>query len=198
MKPIITNNSSSSTAHSKLINKNLTCHTGTPSNASQNISVSLDFLAEGSLRLSYKLTGDLTQILIPKAQNSTAVDGLWQNTCFELFIAVKGEANYHEFNFSPSGQWAAYAFSDYRVISEWTLSQKPTITFVQTKEYLNLVAIIPVNDLDQIIAGKPIELGITAVIEANDGSHSYWALHHPLTHPDFHHREGFILSLNQD
>jgi hypothetical protein len=180
-----------------MINKNLTCHTGTPSNASQNITVTLDFLAEGTLRLSYKLTGDLTQIRVPKAQNSTAVDGLWQHTCFELFIAVEGEANYHEFNFSPSGQWAAYAFSDYRVISEWTLSQKPTITFVQTKEYLNLVVVIPVNDLDQSIAGKPIELGITAVIEANDGGHSYWALHHPLTHPDFHHREGFILSLNQ-
>ncbi|MEY3786902.1 MAG: hypothetical protein RLZ75_1109, partial [Pseudomonadota bacterium] len=114
-----------------MINKNLTCHTGTPSNASQNITVTLDFLTEGTLRLSYKLTGDLTQIRVPKAQNSNAVDGLWQHTCFELFIAVEGEANYHEFNFSPSGQWAAYAFSDYRVISEWTLNQKPTITFVQ-------------------------------------------------------------------
>jgi hypothetical protein len=179
-----------------MINKNLTCHTDSIPNATKNINVSLSFIAEGTLRLSYELTGDLTQLCVPKPQNPSATDGLWQHTCFELFIAVEGKANYHEFNFSPSGQWAAYAFSDYRIIREWTLSQKPTITFVQTKETLNLVAIISVNDLHQNIAGKPIQLGISAIIEGNDGSRSYWALHHPLTHPDFHHREGFILSLN--
>ena len=28
-----------------------------------------------------------------------------------------------------------------------------------------------------------------------DGSHSYWALHHPAALPDFHHRDGFTLEL---
>jgi len=51
--------------------------------------------------------------------------------------------------------------------------------------------------LPQNMAFKPLQLGLTAVIEANDGSRSYWALHHPEASPDFHHRAGFILSLNQ-
>jgi hypothetical protein len=143
------------------------------------------------------LTGDLAQICILAPQPPAATDGLWEHTCFEVFVAVAGKANYHEFNFSPSGQWAAYSFSDYRVRSEWTVSQRPAISFVQTNEYLLLEAVIAAVDLPKNIAGKPFQLGLTAVIEANDGSRSYWALHHPEAHPDFHHRAGFILSLNQ-
>ena len=44
------------------------------------------------------------------------------------------------------------------------------------------------------IAGAPDApwpLGLTAVIEAQDGHLSYWALHHPAAQPDFHHRGGW-------
>ena len=37
----------------------------------------------------------------------------------------------------------------------------------------------------------PWPLGLTAVIEAQDGHLSYWALHHPAAQPDFHHRGGW-------
>jgi hypothetical protein len=33
------------------------------------------------------------------------------------------------------------------------------------------------------------------VIEAADGSLSYWALRHPPGKPDFHHRDAFALEL---
>jgi len=151
----------------------------------------------GALHLRYELTGELAQVRIPEPKPSDAVDGLWEHTCFEVFVAVEGKANYHEFNFSPSGQWAAYSFSDYRVRSALTVSHAPAISFSQTKEHLLLEAVIAAADLPQNIAGKPLQLGLTAVIEANDGSRSYWALHHPEIHPDFHHRAGFILSFNQ-
>jgi hypothetical protein len=39
---------------------------------------------------------------------------------------------------------------------------------------------------------------LTAVIEAEDGSRSYWALHHPKACPDFHHRAGFICHLSKN
>ena len=42
------------------------------------------------------------------------LDDLWQHTCFELFIGAKNDAEYYEFNFSPSGEWAAYEFRNYR------------------------------------------------------------------------------------
>jgi hypothetical protein len=178
-------------------NNKLICHTNTVSTAVRSLHVNVESLAQGALRLSFQLAGDLAQICIPEPQPSEAVDGLWEHTCFEVFVAVAGKANYHEFNFSPSGQWAAYAFSDNRVRSAWTASQAPTIRFVKATEYLLLEAVIVAADLPNNIAGKPFQLGLTAVIETNDGSRSYWALHHPEAHPDFHHRAGFILSLNQ-
>lgn len=150
----------------------------------------------GALRLSYELTGDLAKIHIPAPQSPSAVDGLWEHTCFELFVAAPGKAGYREFNFSPSGQWAAYAFSDYRIRSAWTASQAPVISFAQSNNHLLLEAVIAAVDLPQNMADESFQLGLTAVIEANDGSLSYWALHHPEVRPDFHHRDGFILSFN--
>jgi hypothetical protein len=179
-----------------MVNKILTCHTETVSSAVRTLRAKVEPHPQGALRLSYELSGDLARIRIPAPQAPAAVDGLWEHTCFELFVAVEDKASYHEFNFSPSGQWAAYAFSDYRVPGAWTVSQTPVINFVQTSGHLQLETVIAAADLPQNIAGKPLQLGLTAVIEANDGSRSYWALHHPETRPDFHHRLGFILSLN--
>ena len=179
-----------------MVNKNLTCHPGTLSTAVRTLHIKVEPQPHGALRLSYELTGDLEKIRIPAPQPPTAVDGLWEHTCFEMFVAVQGNASYHEFNFSPSGQWAAYAFSDYRVPGAWTVNQTPAVSFSQTDGHLLLEAVIAADDMPQNIAGKPLQLGLTAVIEANDCSRSYWALHHPEARPDFHHRAGFILSLN--
>ena len=41
-------------------------------------------------------------------------DFLWENTCFEVFIGVKGEDYYREINLSPSQAWQAYQFEEYR------------------------------------------------------------------------------------
>lgn len=179
-----------------MVNKYLACHSDTVPAAVRSVQVKVSLQSWGGLLLSYELTGDLTQIRIPEPQRPAAVDRLWEHTCFEVFVAVEGETNYHEFNFSPSCQWAAYSFSDYRVRNAWTASQGPAISFVQSNEHLQLEAVIAAADLPQNITGKPLQLGLTAVIEANDGSCSYWALHHPEARPDFHHRAGFILPLN--
>jgi hypothetical protein len=180
-----------------MFNKILVCHADKVSTAVRNLQVKVEKQPPGNLRLTYKLSGNLAQIRIPAPKPPVATDGLWEHTCFEVFVSMEGEAGYHEFNFSPSGQWAAYAFSDYRVRSAWSVSQVPAISFAQTNGHLLLEAVIATADLPQNIAGKPLQLGLAAVVEANDGSRSYWALHHPEVRPDFHHRAGFILSLNQ-
>ena len=174
---------------------NLICHTSAAT-AVESIEVELQALPKGRLQLRYALTGDLTKLRIPEPQPPAAVDGLWEHTCFEAFIAAAGDAGYREFNFSPSGQWAVYAFSGYRVRSAWTASLAPTVRFTQTVGHLLLEAVIAAADLPPNRAGKPFQLGLTAVIEASDGSRSYWALHHPEAQPDFHHRAGFILPFN--
>ena len=181
-----------------MVNQRLTCHTDTVTTSVWIVDVNIRPQPQGDLSLSYKLTGDLAKIRIPAQQPSIAKDGLWEHTCFEAFIAVEGEAGYHEFNFSPSGQWAAYSFSDYRVRNPWTASQRPAIRFVKSEGLLLLEAVIVAADLPQNMADKPLQLGLAAVIEVSDGSCSYWALHHPEDRPDFHDRAGFILSLNQN
>ena len=41
-------------------------------------------------------------------------DELWRTTCFEAFLRPAGEKSYREWNFAPSGNWAAYDFTAYR------------------------------------------------------------------------------------
>jgi hypothetical protein len=41
----------------------------------------------------------------------------------------------------------------------------------------------------------PWRLGLSAVIEETSGRKSYWALAHPLGHPDFHHADCFALQI---
>ena len=182
-----------------MVNQRLTCHTDTVTTSVWIVDVNIRPQPQGGFSLCYKLTGDLAQIRIPAPQPSIAKDGLWEHTCFEAFIAVEGESGYHEFNFSPSGQWAAYSFSNYRARNPWTASQRPAIRFVKSDGCLLLEAVIVAADLPQNKANKPLQLGLAAVIEASDGSLSYWALNHPEEdRPDFHHRARFILSLNQN
>jgi hypothetical protein len=180
-----------------MFNKHLICHSDRVCDSVLDVQVKVEIEPQGDLQLSYELTGDLAQIRIPEPKPPSAADGLWEHTCFEAFVALEGEADYHEFNFSPSRQWAAYGFSGSRVRSSWTSSRRPSIRFVLNNEHLLLEALIASVDLPWNNTGKPLQLGLAAVIEADDGTCSYWALHHPEARPDFHHRAGFILSLNQ-
>ena len=169
-------------------------HPATPCPAIHTLNATVERLADGSLRLQYTLRGDITQVRIPAPQPPVFTDGLWQHTCFEAFVAVKGETAYREFNFSPSSQWAAYAFSDYRQPEEGSMS----CSFppcggklgwgVDSQSTYQLDATIPSTALP---ATAPLQLALTAVIELTDGSKSYWALKHPGERPDFHHRDGF-------
>lgn len=180
-----------------LLKQTLTCHADTACPAVISLQVTAERLPESDLYLRYELRGDMTQLRIPTLQPSAACDGLWQHSCFEAFVAVEGDAAYREFNFSPSSEWAAYAFSDYRLRSLWAIRSVPMIRVARNEEYLSLEALVLGGDLPQNSADKSLLLGLTAVIEADDGSLSYWALHHPTARPDFHHRSGFVLSFGQ-
>lgn len=46
-------------------------------------------------------------------------------------------------------------------------------------------------------AGNMLDIGLSAVIEAQDGSKTYWALAHLAQQPDFHLRASFTLTLPQ-
>ena len=129
-------------------------------------------------------------------------DFLWEQTCFEVFLARADQAAYREFNFSPSGDWATYAFADYRRPGEPQESERlapPRLSILQTAGRVELTAELDASALPP--GNAALLVGLTAVVESDDlgdGRHSYWALHHPSERPDFHHRAGFTWVLPTD
>jgi hypothetical protein len=174
-----------------MLSKDLTCHIDTQCNVELTVQVFINAKLDQRLQLRYELNANLSQLCIPEPQAEKAVDSLWRHTCFELFVAVEGDADYHEFNFSPSGQWAAYAFSDYRIAKTRAFNNKPIIHCSEHHKQLVLDVSISAADLPLNPNNKPFLLGLSAVLEDNNYCLSYWALQHPPGVPDFHHRYGF-------
>ena len=177
----------------------LHCHPATPAPMVRALEARAAFNPDGSLTLAYRLWGDTVRLAIPQPQPPTAKDSLWEHTCFEAFIGIRGHSAYREFNFSPSSQWAAYAFFDYRQRDEaFVCKTAPIITSQLFAGRFELIATIPASALPH--NPETLEIGLSAVVEAADlvdGRHSYWALKHPAERPDFHHRDAFSLILNQ-
>jgi hypothetical protein len=168
-------------------------HPGTHSGSVDAIEVAIAILPTGALRLIYELTGDLAGISIPGSQSASRADGLWQHTCFEAFIRTADSNAYREFNFSPSGQWQAYAFTGYRVGGLLEPATDPAIKCGDESNRLTLQATLPSADLP---TSARLQIGLSAVIEARDGTISYWALNHAPGKPDFHHPDTFALDLD--
>ncbi|MBK7424003.1 MAG: DOMON-like domain-containing protein [Propionivibrio sp.] len=175
----------------------LLCHPATPAPVVRAVEASAMMRADGGLSLAFRVWGDMVRLLIPMTGASERTDLLWEHTCFEAFVAGAGEPAYREFNFSPSGQWAAYAFSDYRQRDEaLAINNAPQITSRLYAGRMEIEARLAPGGLPACAGG--LQIGLAAVIEAADvvdGSHSYWALRHPALRPDFHHRDAFSLEL---
>lgn len=178
----------------------LRCHHSTPPNAACSLTATVETGADGGLRLGYRLRANPADLLIPLPAPARHADFLWQHTCFEVFIAVEGEPGYREFNFSPSGAWAMYAFSSYRTRLEPTVSARgvPSILSGWAQGEFRLTALISTADLPPRRDGAALEIGLCAVIEEADGRLSYWALRHHPDKPDFHARDGLALRLSAD
>lgn len=154
--------------------------------------------ADGSLRLRYGLAADMEQLRLPVSVSLQRTDGLWRHTCFELFIAGQGVSAYHEFNFSPSGEWAAYAFSANRTgMKVLALPVVLPARWQRSPEGLALEVLLPAQCLPVAAAGT-LRLGLCAVLEAQSGTITHWALRHVGNLPDFHHPDSFILELAAD
>lgn len=173
----------------------LQAHPQSATSPVRSIVVDLQWGADGALRLRFALRGALDRLVVPPPQAPLAADGLWAHTCCEAFLAVQGCAGYREFNFSPSGQWAIYDFDAYRTrgAAPPAPPAAPAITLLRDGERLTLEAAI---DAAALPPGEVLQLGLSTVVEADDGTLSYWALHHPGARPDFHHRDAFTLTLS--
>jgi len=169
----------------------LHCHPATPAGLPLDVSVAMRWTDSG-LQLRYSVAGDTSDLCVPPAAAPGPADGLWQHTCLEAFVATDGEAAYREFNFSPSGQWAAYRFASERVRASNGVEGNPSLQFTMSASQLVLTAHLPWNALPR---SAMLCIGLSAVIEESSGHLSYWALQHPCERPDFHHPAGRALRL---
>jgi hypothetical protein len=148
------------------------------------------------LGLRYVLTGAVHRLRVPALRASERADALWRHTCFEAFVAIEGEQAYDELNFAPSTQWATYHFARYRFGMACAMDvEARDITVRREPDRLQLEVSIPLDKLTATAGNRPLKLALAAVVESEDGTLSYWALRHPSGQPDFHHRDGFTITL---
>lgn len=162
----------------------LTPHPANPPAAVEGIEVTAD-VRRGVSVLRWRVIGD-PPLMAPLAA-SLRTDGLWQTTCFELFVKPMDGDAYYEFNFAPSTQWAAYRLEGYRGGMADLPLPVPVIEPLADGVRVTV-------DLTDLPTGA-WRFGLTAVIEEADGTKSYWAIAHPPEKPDFHDPACFALEL---
>jgi hypothetical protein len=141
------------------------------------------------------LAGELTGVVIPRpAYPLLRKHGLWKETCFEIFLAVKGAPPYWEFNLSPAGHWNVYSFTSYRegMREEAAFTVLPFRAVRQGDTFQFAVELDPHG---MIRKDETIEAAPCAVIRHAGGEMTHWALAHQGPAPDFHRRDSFTLEL---
>jgi hypothetical protein len=147
----------------------------------------------GCLALSYTVTGKIHDVRISPVMAAARSDKLWEHTCFEAFVRASSGAEYCEFNFAPSPQWAEHRSSNYRPVRcEAAEISAPEIEVQSSPNCYTLRASLKLDCLSTLPRNSTLQLGLSALIEEMSGRKSYWALARPQGKPDFHHADCFI------
>lgn len=174
----------------------LLAHPYTPGEWVWSISAEVGLEPPATLVCRYSLHGEVGRLRVPAARAGRRADDLWRHTCFEVFAAADPAAGYYEFNFSPSLEWAAYRFSEYREgMTPANLARAPGLQARKTIDRLELTAHLHLVGLAELSCAPVLRLGLTAVVEDDGGNLSYWALRHAAGNPDFHDPDSFALEL---
>jgi hypothetical protein len=174
----------------------LTAHPSTPNDAVRRVTVQVREEQPDILLFQYSLDADMSHVRIPSSGAGERADLLWKHTCFEAFVAPVDAPGYHEFNFSPSLDWAIYRFSAYREgMAPAEIGQAPKISVRQGDEGLELQSAVHLGHLSDLRGARHLRIALAAVIEDEMGGLSYWGQRHPPGKPDFHHPNGFALEV---
>jgi hypothetical protein len=173
---------------------NLVPHPATPPAEPQfklwaSVDHAASFGAVATTNIWFGIGAPADRFVLPSGE-PTRADELWRTTCVEAFLRKPDSPSYREWNFAPSGAWAAYDFADYRQhMAPAEISAAPYIRVEDNFTWWALGATIGVD------ADASWQLGLSAVLEEQDGTKSYWALAHPSDQPDFHHPDCFVARL---
>ena len=164
-------------------------HPLTPCAFIDAVAVAIQTLPHSAMRYVYEVRGDIRQLDIPGARLPVRTNDLWRQTCFEAFLREPGTSVYDEFNFAPSGEWAAYRFEHYRSgMVELELGSMPAIACHQSHDLLRVEVLVGSSEC----TAPALQLGLSAVLRDRTGTISYWALRHAPGKPDFHHDHAFV------
>ncbi len=97
---------------------------------------------------------------------------------------------YREYNFAPSGDWAAYRFTGYRAGSVSLEMVAPRIELERSSRDLALTVTLSDHPLDALERRR---IGMACIVETPTEL-SCWALAHAPGRPDFHHPRGFAMT----
>jgi len=145
------------------------------------------------LNISYRIEGAIDRLRLPGSGTALRMDGLWQHSCFEAFLRADANVSYHEFNFAPSGDWAAYLFASRRAGRQSPAMPAPRMEFRRGAEFCEMNAAIPLTALPDLAEAGVLQAGLAAVMEDTGGRLSYWALAHRGAQADFHDPATFTL-----
>ncbi len=158
-----------------------------------NITIELNQNDE-SLFVSYRIQEGLELIDIGNGTpHKERVIGLWEKTCFELFIKNQF-GQYIEFNFSPTFEWNCFYFNKKGdALAEYLPMQMPVTDILLSKDHFLQFSVIKKEHFPKGFFDSKNELqaGITSVIKEKNGPISYWALSHNDSKPNFHHFDSF-------
>ncbi len=134
-----------------------------------------------STNIWFGIGAPASRFVIPEPTEPARAEDLWQATCFEAFLRIPGADAYREWNFAPSGDWAAYDFVSRR---EGRTDAEVAAPYIRVEDNLTWWAFGATIAVD---ADAVRALGLSAILEEKDGTKSYWALAHPPGEkPDFH------------
>lgn len=166
-------------------------HPAEPSVAVDRIDFGVERRSLTNLRFQFDVLGRTSEIILPEPAAPVRTNNLWERTCFEVFLRPAEFSDYRELNFSPSSQWAAYAFSTHRTdMSQAPLPAPPEIGMTVDAGHLRMKVAISLD-----LPDEPYLIAAAAVVEEAWGGKSLWALHHDGAVPDFHHPSCFTLQL---
>lgn len=143
----------------------------------------------------FELFGNLSEIILPSFESKKKrQDELWKSTCFEAFVELS-EGGYLEFNFSPSGNWNCYHFTNYREnmrqFSEVELLEFKASCLPTAPDHYSCRISVQI-ELPLVIT----KMGMTSVIKNHNGEINYWALKHSGEKADFHRSQDWLFSFD--
>ena len=177
-----------------IVTADLICHPASDCSPIRRIAVEMS-RAHDAVTLCCRLDGEMSGLRIPEAGPAQRADNLWQHSCFEAFLQAERSECYLEFNFSPSGAWAAYRFDGRRSGRESPELMTPRMEVRRGPDWLAMNIRLSLAGIAEFTGSPRISAGLTAVIEDAHGGLSHWALAHGSALPDFHDPATFTLRL---